>query len=1156
MPHKPNALSPTDTLVDIYADETDDTLVDIYADETDDTLVDIYADDTTDTDDAVDIYADTTTDADDAVDIYDMDDGGNYSAVPIESRPGYTAEAEVSGGINVADTLQTIDKPRALAAVSLIGALEGTDLEDIERQLLDTLEGGDHPVMGEYYVSKMLEIRENPELYPNLSPLITGTEAILGVIPQTVEIVKGTGQGIADVFTVISACGQYPTKECIDRISKPIIKQRVLDTKERIAEAEHNSDDLSGMLKFLGHTVGFATDFAIDPWTYTNPIVSFINKGRNLIMATKTAQRISAKTGMSVKQVKYAFTHNKYGQTIVKVADEAWALFSTKHKLDKIKVGDKTAWEYQTKFRNLVAAARIRAVRDNKELQKAINSFAKTTNTPVDDINMFITEAVERGSILNIDLRHLPKESVEFLARSPKLREIVRGLQVKNEKQLIAEINAGIKVTKLEDSPLITAAGDTDLYLQYMNHAILPEAREIVLKSSDELAPVFIQKAGETKGNIFTTKHSSTWKRKKDWAGLTLVDINKLAKEGNLPGYEGTVFKKGFFQTDPAILQAIRDNKHYRTMAAVELADSIKSIGVSGDDIIKEAMSSGWKPHTKDAAKSADVALAYLKENNPDWSDLVMTKNKYTGGQAFPSDVATFIDNSLEFINSPKQMNIFRQGWEGITRWIKAWTLSIFPSYHTRNAVGNMFNNFVMGVEFKTYKDALHIQQAISKGRIGTFKLDTGQHVTYKQLRDWADANGVTGRGIFAIDIETSLTNELGKARWMTFSTENKAILIGKRVGENVEDNARMANFIDGLNKGMSPEKAGERVRYTLFDYSDLTSAEQAYMKNLMPFYTWSRKNIPFQVEQMIKQPGKYKAIDTAQREIEAAVEDAQPNEKYLAKWMLINMPTKVRLDDNDTPQYFLMGGWLPAADVWKLASAPMTVPKDLLHPAVASFIESMLRPVYKKNIDDPVGFVTLFGDRTIMYGDQVNYLGMTIDKSWAHYLDKIRVISTLDDFYQPFNKDRMKSPFAKPKTVGESMLRFWTGIKLHTVDLDKQKSFKINELRARIQHKKSILKDNIDYPNVRDDDFIELKALADELKTFSQGGLVSKEKPHDVTSTEGQMRRLLREQNKLTDLQLPRQSKEEWLAKVKANTNRSLDATAWAKGGYYKRIK
>jgi len=65
----------------------------------------------------------------------------------------------------------------------------------------------------------------------------------------------------------------------------------------------------------------------------------------------------------------------------------------------------------------------------------------------------------------------------------------------------------------------------------------------------------------------------------------------------------------------------------------------------------------------------------------------------------------------------------------------------------------------------------------------------------------------------------------------------------------------------------------------------------------------------------------------------------------------------------------------------------------------------------------------------------------------------------------------------------------------------------------------------------------------------YNQGGYV------DVVDE--QMQRLLTEQNKRTDLQLPRQSKEEWLAKVKANTNRSLDATAemgYAKGGYYRR--
>jgi len=1010
----------------------------------------------------------------------------------IAERPGYPAEAEISGGVNVMAALNALDAPRAANAAALIATLEGKDLTDIEQQFIDTWSGEDHPMMGEYYNRKLLEMRDNPDSYPILSPLLVGTEKVLDIIPQTGEVAMRVSEKAQDFLTVISACGQFPTQECIAELSTPIAQQRAGEMLLRIEEAELNSNDLSGMFKILGHTVGFATDVLIDPITYTNPIVSFINKGKNLVMSTQVAQRISKQTGMSIEQVKHAFTHSKYGQPLVQLADEAWTLFNTKHKLDKIKIGDKTAWDYQSAFKNLVAAARIKAIRDNKELQTSIKSYAERTNTPVDDINMFITEAVERGGIQNVDMRHLNKESIEALSGSPQLREIIKGLQVKNENQLAAELDAGIKVTKLENAPLIVKGGDTELYLQYMNHAILPEARDIVLKAGDEAAPLFIQKAGEAKGNIFTTKHSSTYKRKEDWAGLTLTDINDLAKQGHLPGYEGKVFENGFFHTDPAILQAIRDNKHYRTLAAAELAEGIKGLGVAGDDILKAARDSGWKPHNKGAAKDATVALNYLKKDNPNqWGDLTMTKNQYTGGQAFPGELAKFIDNSLEFIHTPKQMNMFRQGWEGMTRWYKAWTLSIFPSYHVRNTVGNMWNNFVVGVKPQTYKDALHIQHAIAKGSSGTFKLKNGDEVPYKQIRDWADEHGVTGRGIFAIDIETSLVNELGRAKWATLSSENKAIAIGKRVGEHIEDNARMANFIDGLNKGISPEKAGKRVRHTLFDYGDLTEFEQGVMKNLMPFYTWSRKNIPFQLEQMIKQPGKYKAVDTAQREIEASVEEANPNEKLLAKWMLINMPTKVRLDDDGKPQYFLLGGWLPAADIWKLASAPATVPTDLLHPVVASFMESSLRPTYTKNIEEPTGFTTLFGDRQIKYGEVMNYMGITMDKSTAHYLDKIRVLSTLDDFYQPFNEDRMKSPFAKPKTAEEALIRFFTGIKLHTADFKAQKSFRVRELEAQIKNRKDILKKNFPY-DVQDKDFKKIKNLLNQFKQFRRGGLVT----------------------------------------------------------------
>ena len=39
---------------------------------------------------------------------------------------------------------------------------------------------------------------------------------------------------------------------------------------------------------------------------------------------------------------------------------------------------------------------------------------------------------------------------------------------------------------------------------------------------------------------------------------------------------------------------------------------------------------------------------------------------------------------------------MFLEQYDDLTRWWKSWTLSIFPSYHIRNAVGNTWNNFVV----------------------------------------------------------------------------------------------------------------------------------------------------------------------------------------------------------------------------------------------------------------------------------------------------------------------------------------------------------------------------------------------------------------------------------------------------------------------------
>jgi hypothetical protein len=118
-----------------------------------------------------------------------------------------------------------------------------------------------------------------------------------------------------------------------------------------------------------------------------------------------------------------------------------------------------------------------------------------------------------------------------------------------------------------------------------------------------------------------------------------------------------------------------------------------------------------------------------------------------------------------------------------------------------------------------------------------------------------------------------------------------------RQMGSVIENNARLTHFAHKIfNDGVPAEIAANSVRKYLFDYSDLTPFERDFMKMLIPFYTWSRKNIPLQLQALVTDPGKYAKFPKAIGAIEALSSEWEdlPNPDYFQELHAVRLPVRI----------------------------------------------------------------------------------------------------------------------------------------------------------------------------------------------------------------------------------------------------------------------
>lgn len=371
-------------------------------------------------------------------------------------------------------------------------------------------------------------------------------------------------------------------------------------------------------------------------------------------------------------------------------------------------------------------------------------------------------------------------------------------------------------------------------------------------------------------------------------------------------------------------------------------------------------------------------------------------------GYYVPKEIAVEIRTVVQAYKSPKAMRQFFDTYRKVQNVWKAWTLAIFPAYHSRNAISNLWNNFLAGMGPTATHHYANAMALMTKRAAG--KLNKAEE---KFMLEAMDDRAIRS-GFFAGEIGGVMEKAAHPARWHEYiwsPAHNKAIQIGFKVGTFVEDHARLAHYMWARNgKGLSREAAQSSVNKYLFDYKyGLTPFEKkAFSDFLFPFYRWTRFNLPLQLEMLATRPGRFSLLPKGQRALQDVLgEDGwgvpDPQEMFMADWM--KRALKVRLRWNEKTQayeYFILNHWIPSADVSKV----------LGRKEISDLLLELTSPLTKVPIELLFNY-NLFRKRKIREfpGEHKTLLGVKMAPELEHIARSVRLFNEADHFFKAFYK-------------------------------------------------------------------------------------------------------------------------------------------------------
>ncbi len=242
--------------------------------------------------------------------------------------------------------------------------------------------------------------------------------------------------------------------------------------------------------------------------------------------------------------------------------------------------------------------------------------------------------------------------------------------------------------------------------------------------------------------------------------------------------------------------------------------------------------------------------------------------------------------DNAKYLEDPRVIKELTRYIGGFTKFHKAYA-TLTPGFHIRNIIGNSFQYILAGGKIENLKPASKIYfdwiSAYKKG--STWEEFVGGLDEVDRVAADTARNAMLGSGG---GIYGDLFHEVIRGNKVY---DNRVTRFSRKYGQMSDNMSRFILGFDSAKQGMDAGTATARVRKFYFDYEDLSQADRL-MKQFIPFWIWSSRNLPLQLENMWLNPKPYAIYNSFVRNIrDKEAEEYEPLPSFLQEVEAFQLP-------------------------------------------------------------------------------------------------------------------------------------------------------------------------------------------------------------------------------------------------------------------------